>query len=379
MYAPMRAAFTRMSQGPNCCSTALVSASTSCSEEMSARSPTHSPPAFVTCSITEAGSRTSTATTRAPRSASPVHSAPPIEPAAPVTTATLPSCERLFMSSFLSMVPRSRVQEEVLDLDRQPTYPPADRVVDGIGNGRSDPDNAQLARSLCAERVDMRIRDVEEMHVDVGDVGVGGHEVAGKVGRDELVQMRMHWALFQERHSDAPRDAADRLAARGLRVEHGANVVHAECARNPHDAEILIDTHLDELCAEVQGCVPTGERRRRHTGCGAQRPGQRMRQRLMDEGGDPPSTAGFDLVDPGSSEPGSIAFPAGRIARQKQLTVLRGDLGGMGPMEWRPRIANGELDDLGACAQRGRAYHRADAADRRGTPRAHRKRQAGVA
>src|ERR1700733_9694016 len=152
----MPAAFTRMSQGPNCCLTAPGSAATSCSEEMSARSPAHSPPASVNCSTTAAGSRTSTATPRAPRSASPVHSALPIEPAAPVTTATLPSCEPLFISSLLSIVPLSRVQEGGLDIDRQPTPPLADRVVDGIGNRCSDPDNADFAHSLCAERVDVR-------------------------------------------------------------------------------------------------------------------------------------------------------------------------------------------------------------------------------
>ena len=48
--------------------------------------------------------------------------------------------------------------------------------------------------------------------------------------------------LLMQRHADAPVDRAHNLAARGRRIENAPGCHRADHARNPNDANLLIDS-----------------------------------------------------------------------------------------------------------------------------------------
>src|SRR5919201_3455456 len=69
------------------------------------------------------------------------------------------------------LVPASAL-EEVLNGDRQLADAAAGGVEDGVGDGGGDADLADLADALDAEGVDDLVADLDELHLDVGRVGV---------------------------------------------------------------------------------------------------------------------------------------------------------------------------------------------------------------
>src|SRR5438094_2034446 len=61
---------------------------------------------------------------------------------------------------------------QLIQRDRQIANALAGRVIDGIGDRRRDPDNTDLAEAFCAERIDERVRLVDEDYLDVANVGI---------------------------------------------------------------------------------------------------------------------------------------------------------------------------------------------------------------
>ena len=63
---------------------------------------------------------------------------------------------------------------------------------------------------------------LDEDDVDVVDIGVDRDVILGEVVVHEAAEARDRARLLLQRHADAPDDAAEDLAARGLRVEDPA-------------------------------------------------------------------------------------------------------------------------------------------------------------
>ena len=130
--------------------------------------------------------------------------------------------------------------------DRQVAHALAGRVIDRIGDRRRDPDDADLADALDAERIDDRVRLVDEDHLDVVDVGVHRHVVFGEIGIHDPAELVVDQGFLVQRHADAHDHAAQDLAARGLGIEDAPGGNGADHARDPDDAELLVDLDLRE-------------------------------------------------------------------------------------------------------------------------------------
>ena len=59
----------------------------------------------------------------------------------------------------------------------------------------------------------------DEQNVEIRDVGIGRHEIAGEVPVEKAGQHRIGLSLPQKHLPDAPDDAADGLAARRLAID----------------------------------------------------------------------------------------------------------------------------------------------------------------
>ena len=68
----------------------------------------------------------------------------------------------------------------------------------------------------------------------------------------EAAQRRIRLRLLEQRLSDAPDDAADRLAARRLWIDDPAGVIGADEAIQAHEPEVRVDAHLGEDGGEAE-------------------------------------------------------------------------------------------------------------------------------
>ena len=95
-----------------------------------------------------------------------------------------------------------------------------------------------------------RIRFPDEDDVDVGSVGVDRDEVVAEGGVGDAPGAGVDDGLLEQRLADAADGAADDLAAGRLLVEDAPGVDRRGDARDPDQAEVLVDADLDELGRE---------------------------------------------------------------------------------------------------------------------------------
>ena len=78
--------------------------------------------------------------------------------------------------------------QQLFDCDRQVAYSLAGRVIDGVRDRGRHGHGGQLAEALCAQRACFLVELADEQDVELGDVGVGRHEIAGIVAVEEAAQ-----------------------------------------------------------------------------------------------------------------------------------------------------------------------------------------------
>src|SRR5258708_39955701 len=76
---------------------------------------------------------------------------------------------------------RRSALHHLIEGNRQVPYPSSCRMVDGIGDGGSDADDAELADRLAAGRRSGGVGDPNRDHLAVRNVGVGRDEIVGQV------------------------------------------------------------------------------------------------------------------------------------------------------------------------------------------------------
>src|SRR5215208_1264540 len=138
---------------------------------------------------------------------------------------------------------------QLVEPDRQRAHAHAGRVEDGVGDGRGGADDADLADSLDADRVELVVVLVDPAHVDRRRVGGRRDVVAGEVVVDVVAEARVEHALLVQRHRDAHRHPADQLRACRARVDDPAGREHAGHPRDPQFARYRVNAHLGELRA----------------------------------------------------------------------------------------------------------------------------------
>src|SRR3954469_17019129 len=142
---------------------------------------------------------------------------------------------------------------QVVQLYRQVADALAGGMEDCVGDGGRNAGDADLADAARAGGIELTIVFLAEADVDEADVGVHRHVVLREVGVDDAAIALIHQRLFEERHADAPDNAAHHLAARELRVHQPADAVVGHDARHDDAAEVLVDAHLDEHPPERAG------------------------------------------------------------------------------------------------------------------------------
>src|SRR5580704_2585280 len=78
------------------------------------------------------------------------------------------------------------------------------------------------------------------------------NEIAREVAVYKSTHCRVGLRLLEEGLSDAPDDAADRLAARELRIEDPAGVIGADETLQAHEPEVGIDADLGKDGREAE-------------------------------------------------------------------------------------------------------------------------------
>src|SRR5690348_2464382 len=96
-------------------------------------------------------------------------------------------------------------------------------MVDAVGDGGGDADEADLADPLGPERR-QRVWFPDEDDIDVGSIGVDGDEVVAEGGVGDAAGAGVDDVLLEQGLADAADGAADDLAAGGLLVEDAAGV-----------------------------------------------------------------------------------------------------------------------------------------------------------
>ena len=124
----------------------------------------------------------------------------------------------------------------------------AQRVDDGVVDGRDRPDRAGLADALGAEGVDER-RRLHRHEVERRQLGRRDHGIVGEVGGPRLaVGVVVH--RFEQRLGDALGDAAVHLAFRQQRVDERAGVVDRDVLAQPHRTRLGVDLDDGDVGAE---------------------------------------------------------------------------------------------------------------------------------
>jgi hypothetical protein len=139
--------------------------------------------------------------------------------------------------------------QEAVEGDRKRADATTGGVMDPVGNGSGDADEADLADAFGSERRE-RIRFPDEDDVDVRSVGVDRYQVVAEGGVGDPTVAGVDDVLLEQRLADAADGAADDLAAGSLLVEDAAGVGGRRDACDADEAEVLVDADLDELGRE---------------------------------------------------------------------------------------------------------------------------------
>src|SRR4051812_39324959 len=110
--------------------------------------------------------------------------------------------------------------EKLVQCDGEAADAFAGGVIDGVCDRRRDADNADFANALDAERVDVRVRLVDEDHVDVANICVHRNVVLGDIRIHDPAEAVIHHRLLVQGHPDSPDHAAHDLAAASLGVQN---------------------------------------------------------------------------------------------------------------------------------------------------------------
>src|SRR5690606_21769262 len=149
--------------------------------------------------------------------------------------------------------------------DRQLAYTHARRVKHRVRDRGADTDRAELADAARADRIDLRIELLDERHVDLSDVGIHRHEIAREILRQEPAEAVIHRGMLEQCLSDAPRQSANHLAARSLRIDDPARAVDADDAAHSRYRDLLVDAYLGEHGTEAEERLVTLRRRVEHS------------------------------------------------------------------------------------------------------------------
>src|SRR5579864_5812836 len=122
-------------------------------------------------------------------------------------------------------------------------------MINGVGDSGGGADDADLANTLHAYGVDVRVVLLDPAHVDLPDVGVGGDVVLGEVVVHVIAEARVQHALLVQGHRQPPRHAAQQLRAGRLRIDDASGGEDPQEARDTHLAGVFIYTNLGELRA----------------------------------------------------------------------------------------------------------------------------------
>src|SRR5919112_4813683 len=101
----------------------------------------------------------------------------------------------------------------MLDSDRQLADAPARGVEDRVGDGSGGPNLADLSDALDAERVDDVIADLDELHLDVGRIGVDRDQVLAQARVRPAAHPAVHDSALEQGLTKAPEHTAHELAA----------------------------------------------------------------------------------------------------------------------------------------------------------------------
>ena len=92
-----------------------------------------------------------------------------------------------------------------MDADGQVAHPGAGGVEDRVGHGRRHSDRTQLADALGADRAGVLVVVIDEVHVDIPDIGVARDDVAREVLRQEATEVRLERRTLEQGLAQAPR------------------------------------------------------------------------------------------------------------------------------------------------------------------------------
>jgi hypothetical protein len=224
----------------------------------------------------------------------------------------------------------------VLDGDRQFADAAAGGMEDGVGDGGGDADLADLADALEAKRVDHLVADLDELHLDVGRVGVDRDQVLAQAGVGPAARPCVHAGALQQGLAEPPQHPAHELAAGRLGVQDAAGREGAEQAPHPDQAEVGVDRDLGEL-------GPEG--RRRIPGIGA---------------GGVPASQRVDLFQEVAAQQLGVGLPAVGLVAEDHPPVAHQHGAWVGAVQRGLGIGDGPGDELVAQGGRGGVDRGAD-------------------
>src|ERR1700730_11124451 len=118
-----------------------------------------------------------------------------------------------------------RGSQQLFYRDRQIAYALVGRVGDSGGDRPRDRTGRQLPEALCAERTRFLVEVTHEDGIQLRDIGISRHQIAGVVAVEEAAGCWVGFRLLEQCLPNTPGDAADRLASRGLGVDDAAGVI----------------------------------------------------------------------------------------------------------------------------------------------------------
>src|SRR5262249_35781085 len=125
----------------------------------------------------------------------------------------------------------------------------AERVVDGVGDGRHDRDQRHFADALHALRV-LWIWHFDHDGVDHRQVRTHWHAIVEEAGVIDLALLVVDVFLVQ-RPADALADAALELALDIARMNGAADVLDCGVADHSDDAQVDVDLHIGDVRTEA--------------------------------------------------------------------------------------------------------------------------------
>src|SRR5579863_46144 len=147
----------------------------------------------------------------------------------------------------------SAASQQLFNRDRQVPHALAGCVIDGICNRRCDRYRSELSQTFCADWTGFLIEVTHEQDVEFRDIRTSRHQVAGVITIDEATQGRIRFGLFHQGLADTPYNSADRLAARGLRIDHSTTVVGAYKTIQTHQTKVRVNANFGEDRGEAEG------------------------------------------------------------------------------------------------------------------------------